>query len=299
MQSNRDTGYHYDQELYATSYDEHPIWYGISGTGKQTIVLIDGIACIGYAFRYIRDRFSKTHRMIHLHYRGHGKTAAGVYEHLSMSCVIQDIKAVVDHSKSKNVVFIAHSMGVQVIFEYYRQYREDVAALIPICGGYGSIMNHFHNTDIFATPSRLMINQLLKPYRRLPLALFHRIVDSVVVRRSTMMTEVNGALLDESDMERYFHDIKYHLDIKAFGYLLEAAMDHSTYDILPQVSVPVFIIAGKRDRMTPAKLSQEMADKIPHSELVILPWGSHTVPIEQPEMTILLIEQFLLKHHLV
>ena len=44
--------------------------------------------------------------------------------------------------------------------------------------------------------------------------------------------------------------------------------------------------------MTPAFLSTKMYKLIPNSKLEVLEWGSHTAPIEQPEMTNLLIEDF-------
>lgn len=298
MQTDRAMEYQYDQEHYIEGFEGHQIWYGELGCGKRTFVLIDGIACMGYAFRYLKEYYAKDIRIIHPHYRGHGKTTSGPYDRLSINMLVQDIKAVIDHAGAENVVLIAHSMGVQVIFEYYRQYQEDVAALIPICGGFGSIMEYYHNTNKMELPSRLIINQILKPYRKIPMMLFHKIVSSALVRKGTMLTEVNGKVLHEEDMAIYFDDIKYHLDLKAFGYLLESAMDHSTLDMLPDVNVPVLIIAGQEDRMTPPELSIQMAGMIPGAKLFILPWGSHTVPLEQPDMTNLLIDDFLIENAL-
>jgi pimeloyl-ACP methyl ester carboxylesterase len=67
---------------------------------------------------------------------------------------------------------------------------------------------------------------------------------------------------------------------------LAAAIDMVTtdlYDVLPRIDVPVLVVAGSRDRITPAFLSEEMASRIPGAELVLLERSGHMTPFERPE----------------
>ena len=65
---------------------------------------------------------------------------------------------------------------------------------------------------------------------------------------------------------------------------MAAALDlHSfdVYDLLPQIAVPVLIVAGERDLVTPAFLSEEMAKRIPDSELIVFDECGHQSPFER------------------
>ncbi|GIL37902.1 alpha/beta fold hydrolase [Roseiterribacter gracilis] len=52
---------------------------------------------------------------------------------------------------------------------------------------------------------------------------------------------------------------------------------------LSAIDVPVLVIAGAQDRMTPPDRSEEIAAGIPHARLEILDPAGHLTPLEQPE----------------
>lgn len=68
---------------------------------------------------------------------------------------------------------------------------------------------------------------------------------------------------------------------------------HSAEDVLEKVKVPTLVIAGERDIFTPLWLSEEMADRIPGAQLLIIPQGSHAALVEQPQLLCLAVEKFL------
>ena len=47
--------------------------------------------------------------------------------------------------------------------------------------------------------------------------------------------------------------------------------------------VPVLVLAGDRDLVTPSSHSEAIADLLPDAELVIVPDGGHLVMLEHPE----------------
>lgn len=55
------------------------------------------------------------------------------------------------------------------------------------------------------------------------------------------------------------------------------------WDLLPSISCPVQIIAGEDDPICPVELVQDLADRLPGSELVRLAAARHTVFRDQPE----------------
>lgn len=65
-------------------------------------------------------------------------------------------------------------------------------------------------------------------------------------------------------------------------------------DRLPQIKVPTLITAGDHDESDP-KMSKEMQEKIPGSQLVIFPKSGHMTFVDQPNMFIKTINDFLAK----
>jgi len=65
--------------------------------------------------------------------------------------------------------------------------------------------------------------------------------------------------------------------------------------LLPNVLVPTLVICGKEDKATPMNLSQEIADKIPNSFLVILSKTGHHPPTEAADEVTSEVETFLYK----
>jgi pimeloyl-ACP methyl ester carboxylesterase len=104
--------------------------------------------------------------------------------------------------------------------------------------------------------------------------------------------EIRRELIDPADFMPYLDGLS-RVDARLFVAMLAAASAHSADDVLPLVRVPTLVIAGERDGFTPPERSRAMANVIPRSELVEVPAGSHTTPIERPELVGATIRNFL------
>jgi pimeloyl-ACP methyl ester carboxylesterase len=104
--------------------------------------------------------------------------------------------------------------------------------------------------------------------------------------------EFQESLLSRQDFMPYLRGLA-HLDPSLFLGMLDEANRHSCRDLLPQIRVPTLVIAGELDTFTPAELSREMAEKIPGAELLIVPGGTHTAPLEHPNLVGSVIGDFL------
>lgn len=72
-----------------------------------------------------------------------------------------------------------------------------------------------------------------------------------------------------------------------------ACDDFDVRDYLEQIEQPTLIICGEEDRMTPLRFSEFLHEKIPNSQLNIIPDAGHMVMLEQPVMVAKLIKGFL------
>ena len=82
------------------------------------------------------------------------------------------------------------------------------------------------------------------------------------------------------------------LDMSLYMHVLELLGEHDASDVLPDVDVPVLVIAGDRDLFTPRSAAERMVREISGAELMVVPGGTHYVAVEQPELVNLRIEKF-------
>jgi pimeloyl-ACP methyl ester carboxylesterase len=282
------------KESYVQAYDGTRIYYLSQGEGVP-LVLCDGIGCDGYAWKYLTEHLAATNRLIHYHYRGHansGKPANG--NHYTIQDNVRDLIAVLDDDGVDKAVLVGHSMGAQVILEAYRMHPERVMGLIPVCGSYGRPLDTFHDNKLLKTifPGIYTFAVLFPEVIE---AVWHRIVPTKFALFIAKHTEVNGRLLLDDDFYPYLQFIGK-IDVRMFVKMLDHASRHTAEDILHTIDVPTLIIAGEHDTFTPMWLSEKMHAAIRGSEFLVIPDGTHTAPIENPELADLRIEKFLLDH---
>ena len=258
----------------------------------HTLVLTDGIGCDGYAWKYLIRHFQRTCRIIHWQYRGHGKSGLPQDPtRTTFDDLCGDLAAVLRATKTTRAVLVGHSMGVQVCLEYHRRHPEQVTALVLMLGSHGMPLDTFHDSKIL----RRVIPAMLQAAREFPeaMGLIWRLASGgEFAYQLATRTEVNGLLIRREDFMPYFEHLAG-MDPRLFLTMLLNAGDHSAFDHLPEIDVPTLIVAGTADTFTPYWLSEEMNDRIPNSEMLTIPGGTHAATIEQPELIELRLERFL------
>lgn len=284
-------------EGFVPGVDGAPLHYRAIGAGEPTLLLCDGVGCAGYAWRYLVEHFRDRHRVVHWHYRGHGLSAPPRdLGRLEIADHAEDAKRVLDHLGVDGAVLLGHSMGVQVILELYRLHPGRVRGLIPICGSYGHVLDTFHGTgalkSIFPTIYRFATGPLTKP---LVQAFWKWAVPSSAAYALAETVEINPKLVNPDDFRPYLEHLGS-MDVEVFARCLAGASRHTAEDLLSRIRVPTLVVAGERDGFTPSWLSEKMHREIPGAEFLFLPTGTHTAPIELPDLLDLRIEKFLCDH---
>lgn len=65
---------------------------------------------------------------------------------------------------------------------------------------------------------------------------------------------------------------------------ISARRDHR--QVLAQLRLPVRVLCGAHDRVTPPQRSQQLVEWIPDAQLVMVPGAGHMLPLEQPEAVV-------------
>ena len=282
----------YDREGFVEAADGTRMFFEVLGEGDPPVVLTDGIGCDGFAWRYLAPRLARNHRVVHWHFRGHGRSGPPIDRaQLSIEDLARDLRIICENLDIERPVIAAHSMGVQVALEYYRQNPDDVGALILMCGTFGRITTTFHGTDLLDQ----VLPGLVRGARMFPSvarAIWGRVPAAMAFRLACAGRELDGERIQEEDFQRYWEHASL-MDPDVFLRMLQRAGQHDASGFLPDIDVPTLVVAAEHDTFTPMSLADEMATTIPDAELEVIEGASHAAPVEQPDHIAERVEDFL------
>ena len=254
-----------------------------SGPTAVTALLCDGLCCDGYIYKYIWEELSGTCSLAHFHYRGHGRselprdpTQIDVHAHAA------DAVSVMDSIDAPGYVLFGHSLGTQVALEVFRARRDRVSGMVLLCGSFGRVTHTFKGTNLLANvlPN---LTQWVTEHPKVARALWTRVPVKAALRVAGLLGDINVSKVNVGDVAPYFQHV-IHVDFEMFLNMLRLAGEHSAEDLLRDVDVPVLIVSGERDTITPPELSKAMAEAMPKAELFVVPEGTHVAPLEHREV---------------
>ncbi|MBX7148537.1 alpha/beta hydrolase [bacterium] len=280
------------EEGYATSFDGTKIWYRSVGSGHP-IVCCNGLGCSTFYFHYIENYFKRHYRVITFDYRGHGKSEnPAKKENHTIESLVADLKCVFDALGVKKATLVGHSMGVQILFEFYSRYKQYCDALIPCFGTFAKPIDTFMDF-----PASKYVFEVIYHFNHT----FPKIAKLLgrLMMKNPLWFQVGGALnvmkpylVDKKIMEQYIDHI-INVDPVFLSSLTKSLQHHDAEDSLKKITVPTLIMGAEDDNFTPLWVSKKMHHLIPRSELFIVKKGSHVALVEQPELINLRIEKFL------
>lgn len=292
---------------YAKSFDGTDIWYRktspVSPQRKYPpLVLCNGMGTTIRYWRYVEDYISNITDVVVWDYRGHGRSGNPKSPDASIRALADDMKAVCNAVSIKHAIFGGFSLGVQVILEFYRNYRNMVKGLIPALGPYENPAKYFMNMPVteralFFLSKIVSFNPTLaqKIWASIMVPSFAFRLGKSVGIISEKLFFLNPLLAHIDDFTEYFENLRK-MDFTLFLKIAVEAARHSAEDVLEKVDVPTLVIAGENDIFTPLPVLLKMAKKIKGSELLILPKGSHGGLVEYAELVCLRIEKFIKDH---
>jgi len=284
--------------------DQTPIFYEVSeppaspdaahdaSIDPAAIALTDGIGCDGYVWKYLTRDLGGERRILHWHYRGHGRSAPPRDpRRIAIADLADDLAAVLDDSGIEAAVVVGHSMGVQVALETYRRHPERVRGLVLLCGSPENPLRTFQGQRTLEA----VLPRVRRAVERAPRLINQAarlLLPTRLAFRMAARVELNAELIQAGDFMPYLRGLS-RIEMPFFLSMLAAAGEHSAVDLLPEVAVPTLVVAGERDGFTPPELSRAMAAAIPDSELLEVEGGSHTAPLERPDLVCRTVRDFL------
>lgn len=270
------------------------LFYETEGEG-HSLLLCDGLLCDGHIWRYFVPALEEQCEFLHWHYPGHGRSDIPPgHTDLSPERLADDAAGLARHLGVGRTIVAGHSFGVQVALETWRRHPDLVEGLILLCGSPGHLVQEFHENAIleYVAPLldavvHLLPGVAMKMWRGLPV--------EPLLWAAYRFKEVNPRLLRSGDLADYFARLGK-VDLRPAIRMLESAGRHDATDYLSEIDVPTLIIAAEQDRFTPPYRSRLMANRINGSELMMVPAGTHSLPIEMPDLVTLRVKRYLREH---
>ena len=268
--------------------------FGRKSPAPVTVVFSHGY-CLGQdSWHFQRAALRGLVRTVHWDQRSHGRSERGRAQAegvpVSVDQLGRDLKAVIDAAAPEGpLVLVGHSMGGMTMMALADRYpaliRDRVAAVAFVgtsSGKLGEVSFGLPVAGVNAVrrvlPGVLKAlgsqTELVERGRRATADLFA----SLIKRYSFGSRDVDPAVA------RFAERLIEATPIDVVAEFYPAFTEHDKSGALPAFrEIPVLILAGDKDLVTPSSHSEAIADVLPDAELVIVPDAGHLVMLEHPE----------------
>lgn len=276
---------------YFQSFDGTRLFFSREGRGRP-LVFCYGLVCSSLHWTYQIDYFKNTYEAIWFDYRGHQNSAVPTnLKTLTIPNIAEDLACLLQDLNIEKPVLLGHSMGVNVILEYYRKYPENVSAMILANGTaqrpletlfrHNALQAGFRILKKMYETSPSTVTKILKMQKSNPIA-----------RTLVALGGFNPHLTPQADIDLYVKQVS-EMDPAILLHLIENYDAFDSTDWLHQIHIPTLILSGEQDRIIPLEQQQLMKQLIPQSQHIFIHHGSHCPQMDLPDVVNFKIEKFL------
>ncbi len=225
---------------------------GDRGAHAQSLVFIHGSGGNSSAWS---QQYSKLHKQFNIaavNLPGHGKSG-GNGEKDILSYILR-LKEILDVLKLERSILVGHSLGAAIALGFAAKYPQDLSGVVATGGGLTMPVNP----------------DILEGFRQQP----EFVLD--------MMCKFS---LAKANRPIFFDALRASLGQASVDVVAGDMLACSKFDLtgdLGKIAVPVLVICGTEDKMTPPAFSEQIAARIPGAKLILIEGAGHMVMIEKP-----------------
>ncbi|XGC80895.1 alpha/beta fold hydrolase [Bdellovibrio bacteriovorus] len=273
------------------SFDGTSIYYEVRGEGEP-LILVYGIACLMNHWHHQTETFSKKYKVITFDLRGHQKSTPVIdMNQLSMEALSKDIQGLMEHLNIKKAHFAGHSFGVPIILKLYDDRPELFHSMVLINGFAKNPIKGMFGLDVIE-PFFYFVKAQYQKQPQVWNTMWKMAVDNPMsIYLAALAGGFNLKVTHIKDIEVYMRGVA-RLNLEVFLNLFEVLMEYDGENVLEKINVPVLILSGEKDMVTPIRFQYHFKEKIKNSEFVLVPYGSHCTQLDFPDYTNLKMENF-------
>lgn len=270
--------------------------FGRKAPAPVTVVFSHGYCLSQDSWHFQRAALRGVVRCVYWDQRSHGRSGRGAGQladgtPVSIDQLGRDLKAVIDAAAPEGpLVLVGHSMGGMTTMaladhfpELIRERVVGVALVGTSSGRLGSVnfglpvagMNAVRRVLPGALKALGSQAELVEKGRRATADLFA----GIIKRYSFSSKDVDPAI------SRFAERMIESTPIDVVAEFYPAFAEHDKTEALKHFAeLPVLVLAGDKDLVTPSEHSEVIADLLPDAELVLVPDAGHLVMLEHPEV---------------
>jgi pimeloyl-ACP methyl ester carboxylesterase len=182
------------------------------------------------------------------------------------------LKKFIDARGYKDYVLLGNSLGGHIALYYQKLYPEEVTGLV-ITGSSGLYESAMGDS-------------------------FPRRGDYEFIKKKAQDVFYDPAIATKEIVDEVFASVNDRVKVIKTLTIAKSAIRHNMAKDLPKMKLPVGIIWGKNDKVTPPEVAEEFNRLLPNSELFWIDKCGHAAMMEHPDEFNRLLEIWLKKNHL-
>jgi pimeloyl-ACP methyl ester carboxylesterase len=255
------------------------IHYKEMGSGETTFILLHGFGASTYSWREVMDDFAQRGRVIAYDRPAFGLTERPMPEDwvenpYGMKANIELLRGLLDALNIEKAVLVGNSAGGGVSVAFGLEYPQRVDSLILVDPGVGG--GRGPQFPAWALP--LMWTPQMRHVGQLMMRDYQESLPNTIQREWFDQTKLTAQIKKEplkifkiKNWDRAFYELTF------------APAYPELRPLLPQLTVPVFIIAGAEDRLIRSWYFEAISTEIPNASLSLIPNCGHVPQEECPD----------------
>jgi pimeloyl-ACP methyl ester carboxylesterase len=195
---------------------------------------------------------------------GHGQSE-GIGEQ-TVSLYVEWMKKILDAYGIKKPILVGHSLGAAISLTFAVQYGESLAGIVPVSGGVTMWVNPVILSGLLNDPV-----PIIEMAAKLVLAKQNR--DKFYSALHKSLSKANYAVMQGDFL---------------------ACSQLNLADEVGKINIPVLVVCGVEDKMTPPENSRYLKDHIPGARMELIENAGHFVMMENHEVFNQVIKDFAL-----
>src|SRR5690606_21730583 len=233
-------------------------------TEEKTVIFLHGFPFNKNSWKFQLESLEDNVTGIAIYILGHVLSTSG-HCFFSIDVFAKDLEAFMDKLELEKAILCGVSMGGYIALRAYALFPHKIAGLILSD-------THHRPDDNAGKQKRFDSIQAVLRYGRRPFAI--AFIDNIFTKKTIQEGAYVVELIKSSIRRNSINSIC------ATQLALASRMDST--DILPKIDVPVLLIRGAEDKITPKELMLEMHTKIKDSKYVEIPNTGHLPNLEAP-----------------
>lgn len=253
-----------------------------------TIVLAHGFSLNLDLWHYQIVDFARDFRVVAFDQRGHFRSARAPEGRWTLDALAEDLDAVIRAAGDGPVIVVGHSMGGMQALEYCRRFPESIGSRIA-----GIVLADTTAADVMGGMIPAVGRYVRATMQGLQEATMHALAVNVhrvdrlrgrVGNLAYLATRFMGFGPNPSPSKvAFLEKVLAETPTDVIVSLLPAVEGVDVTAALDAIDVPVLVVVGSHDRLTPPGAARRLAEKIKDAQLHVLRDAGHTSMFEQPE----------------